>query len=165
MNERLCQLMILESVSALTFVVTTESDFPDETPGDGQCLAVVVFECTLRAAIEEANASADADAIEFLIGAGVAVVSLVAPLPPILESVQAFLAVASKPLVGGALAEPQGLSDILGLLSRQDPVHEQGSTLGAASGILVQVHPSLLPALVFYTQSMAEVAGMDHPFY
>ena len=47
---------------ALTFDVDTEVDGPDNNPGDGIC-ATLVGPCTLRAAIEEANALGGAHTI------------------------------------------------------------------------------------------------------
>ncbi len=45
-----------------TFVVSSTLDLSDDTPGDGVCLAVGDV-CTLRAAVQEANALAGADTI------------------------------------------------------------------------------------------------------
>ena len=52
------------------FTVDNTTDAHDETPGDGFCdtnhaNGIGNGPCTLRAAIEEANASADADIIDF----------------------------------------------------------------------------------------------------
>jgi len=51
------------SVGALTFTVDATKDLPDSAPGDGLC-ATEAGTCTLRAAIEEANALAGADVVE-----------------------------------------------------------------------------------------------------
>ena len=49
---------------AATYTVDSTADAPDATPGDGICRAnTVPPRCTLRAAIEEANARTDADTI------------------------------------------------------------------------------------------------------
>ncbi len=55
--------------AASPFVVDSTSDGPDVNHGDGVCDAdpTAVTTCTLRAAIEEANASAGADPINFAI--------------------------------------------------------------------------------------------------
>ncbi len=51
---------------AATFVVNSSIDFHDAVPGDGKCeTAVGNGVCTLRAAIEEAEALAGADTIKF----------------------------------------------------------------------------------------------------
>jgi CSLREA domain-containing protein len=47
----------------LTFVVNSEADQVDMTPGDGICVATPSGLCTLRAAVMEANAHAGADTI------------------------------------------------------------------------------------------------------
>jgi len=51
-----------------TFTVTSTSDTPDNSPGDGVC-ADSLARCTLRAAITEANWSRGADLIQFNINA------------------------------------------------------------------------------------------------
>ena len=50
------------SVMAAPFTVDSTADSHDATPGDGTC-ADSSGRCTLRAAIEEANAAASADTI------------------------------------------------------------------------------------------------------
>ncbi len=54
---------------AATFEVNHSGDAVDANPGDGLC-ATASAVCTLRAAIEEANASANGDHIDFNIGGG-----------------------------------------------------------------------------------------------
>ena len=48
--------------AALVLTVDSEDDFPDAVPGDGRC-AAAGGDCTLRAAVQEANARPGADAI------------------------------------------------------------------------------------------------------
>ncbi len=55
------------ATAAATFVVNSTSDVPDVNPGDGSC-AASGGACTLRAALEEANALAGADRIELPTG-------------------------------------------------------------------------------------------------
>ena len=55
--------------AAATFVVNNTGDAADASAGNGVC-ATAGAVCTLRAAIEEANALAGADTITFNIGAG-----------------------------------------------------------------------------------------------
>lgn len=76
--------------------VTTVSEGSDQTPGDGVC-ATSLGDCTLRAAIEEANALPGMDTINFnLPGAGVHSISITAAtLPSITDS--AILNGASQP--------------------------------------------------------------------
>jgi CSLREA domain-containing protein len=50
---------------AATFDVNSPADVPDATPGDGQCETAAGNKvCTLRGAIQEANALAGADVIQ-----------------------------------------------------------------------------------------------------
>lgn len=71
---RLLQALFLISLWPATafaqsaLLVDTESDAVDANPGDGVC-ATALGECTLRAAIMEANASKGADSIELPAGA------------------------------------------------------------------------------------------------
>jgi CSLREA domain-containing protein len=51
--------------SGHTFIVTYGEDDPDTNPGDGKCEIASGLGCTLRAAIEEANAISGADKIHF----------------------------------------------------------------------------------------------------
>ncbi len=55
-------LINISSVSAATFVVNTTDDANDAAPGDGIC-QTINLNCTLRAAITEANALAGDDII------------------------------------------------------------------------------------------------------
>ena len=58
-------LLVLAPVAlATTYTVDDNGDAPDATPGDNTC-ATAGATCTLRAAIEEANAHAGADTITF----------------------------------------------------------------------------------------------------
>jgi CSLREA domain-containing protein len=73
-----------------TFVVTSTGNGSDRNPGDDACDAGPApgLQCTLRAAIEEANLDPDADRIEFRIGGpgatGPKVINVPSPaLPPI----------------------------------------------------------------------------------
>jgi CSLREA domain-containing protein len=76
---------------ATTFTVNSTGDREDRDPGDNVChtgagIIGVGLECTLRAAIQEANATAGADTINFNIrGTGVRTISIPpnAPLPSI----------------------------------------------------------------------------------
>ena len=54
---------------AAVFAVNSTLDTPDAAPGNGVC-ATAGAVCTLRAAIQEANALAGADTINFALGAG-----------------------------------------------------------------------------------------------
>src|SRR3989442_11170628 len=73
--------------AAKTFTVDTTGDGADANVGNGVC-ATAAGKCSLRAAIEEANANAGKDTINFNIpGSGVKTISPGSPLPNITESV------------------------------------------------------------------------------
>jgi CSLREA domain-containing protein len=63
-----------------TFVVDTVVDAPDSSVADGLC-AAASGGCTLRAAIQEANATAELDTIAFAIGSGPQRIELISDLP------------------------------------------------------------------------------------
>jgi len=73
------------SVAAATFTVNDTGDGQDLNPGDGVCDVVGPANCTLRAAIMEANATADTDTIEFDITPDV--ISPLDTLPSVTEPV------------------------------------------------------------------------------
>jgi hypothetical protein len=77
------------SAVAATFTVNNNGDAGDWTLGDGICDidANPTVNCTLRAAIQEANALAGADVVNFSIGSGtVQTISIGSPLPIIIET-------------------------------------------------------------------------------
>ncbi|HEV7730666.1 MAG TPA: choice-of-anchor Q domain-containing protein [Candidatus Binatia bacterium] len=67
-------LILVTTASAVTFTVNSTTDAVDATPGDGTC-AAAGGACTLRAAVQEANALAGAD--EISLPAGTFLLSLV----------------------------------------------------------------------------------------
>jgi uncharacterized repeat protein (TIGR01451 family) len=74
---------------AMTFTVNNTSDFGDLFPGDGVCSFSQTGganTCTLRAAIQEANANVGLDTINFNIAAGVQTIAINTPLPGIGET-------------------------------------------------------------------------------
>jgi CSLREA domain-containing protein len=76
------------AVLAATFTVNTTGDAADNNPGNGVCETANAGECTLRAAIEEANATFGPDAIGFNIpGSGPHTISPATPLPTINQAV------------------------------------------------------------------------------
>jgi hypothetical protein len=86
----LCLVVLLAAApttaSATTYTVNSTGDLPDKQFGDNICKDTTDPEanakCTLRAAIQEANAHAGADAIAFDIGAG-ATIAPISQLPAI----------------------------------------------------------------------------------
>jgi CSLREA domain-containing protein len=71
---------------AATFVVTTTGDTGDTNTADNACVASGGG-CTLRAAIQQANATAGADVINFAIGTGPQTISPASALPSITDAV------------------------------------------------------------------------------
>src|SRR6266702_4328625 len=57
------------AAATLTFQVTTTTDAPDASPGDGIC-ADAAGQCTLRAAVQEADAQPSGSAVTILVPAG-----------------------------------------------------------------------------------------------
>ncbi|GAB4521992.1 MAG: hypothetical protein OHK0046_34010 [Anaerolineae bacterium] len=101
----------LHAASA-TFTVTTVADGDDATPGDGVC-ATSEDVCTLRAAIQEANANDGTDTVEFNIDTGVQTMKFTSTLPvvtdPIIIDGTTQPGYADKPLIvldGSAVTEP-----------------------------------------------------------
>jgi CSLREA domain-containing protein len=84
-------LVPLPAAAAATFVVNRTGDAADRDRGDGVCdaSATAGHQCTLRAAIQEANATAGKDTINFHIGTttGVKTISPASHLPTITEPV------------------------------------------------------------------------------
>ena len=76
-------LVLAEPAYASTYTVNSFGDDPDTTPGDDDCTDLN-GRCSLRAAIQEANAHAGPDAIHFNIPGPVPrILSLASPLPDI----------------------------------------------------------------------------------
>ncbi len=76
--------------SSTTFTVDSTSDAGDFSSGDGVCDtndSAGDGPCTLRAAIQEANATTDVDTIEFSIGSGSQTIALLSLLPFVSEPV------------------------------------------------------------------------------
>lgn len=63
-----------QRVVPLTFVVNTTSDDTDVSPGDGACATAAGF-CSLRAAVQEANAHPGADTITFAVAGTITLAS------------------------------------------------------------------------------------------
>jgi Right handed beta helix region len=74
-----------QALGAATFVVNRTGDAADLHPGDGKCDSSTSSgnQCTLRAAIQESNALAGADTINFNITTTPRTISPASPLPPI----------------------------------------------------------------------------------
>ena len=78
---------IASTAAAATFVVNSTGDQPDDNTADNVC-HTAVGTCTLRAAIQQANATAGADVIQFAItGAGVHTIQPASSLPSITDPI------------------------------------------------------------------------------
>ncbi|MCC7416389.1 MAG: right-handed parallel beta-helix repeat-containing protein [Acidobacteria bacterium] len=75
-------LLFARSATAATFAVNSTGDSSDVSKGNGVC-ATSSGTCTLRAAIQEANASAEADTIVFALSTGYQRIAVSSPLPTI----------------------------------------------------------------------------------
>ena len=90
----LCLAVLLAAVpataAATTYTVDSTGDLPDAQFGDNVCKDTTDppanAKCTLRAAIQEANAHSGADAIAFAVGAG-ATIAPFSQLPAIVGQV------------------------------------------------------------------------------
>jgi CSLREA domain-containing protein len=108
---------------ALTFVVNNTGDGGDAAPGDGTC-ATSGAVCTLRAAIQEANARAGADVINFNIGGGgLQTISPAAAYPIIIETVT--IDGTTQPLYAG--------TPIIEVNGAATPANTNGLTLSGAA--------------------------------
>src|SRR5947209_19288119 len=72
--------------AATTFTVNSTGDGADSNVGDGVCNDGA-GNCTLRAAIQQANATPGTDTINFQIGSGAQTITLTTDLPIITDSV------------------------------------------------------------------------------
>ncbi len=120
--------------AAMTFTVTTAIDLSDETPGDGLCAPRLatgsVGPCTLRAAIQEANANAGVDTIVFNIGSGTQSVLVFSALPAITEPLN---------LIGTPPAGAPATQSIV--------IEGSGTGTSFSTGIVVRAGNSLLRSL------------------
>ena len=118
--------MDVQPVAALAFTVNSTGDSPDVSVGDGTCLTATAGECTLRAAIQEANVGVASDTISFAIGgAGPHKISPLAPLPPV-----SFQTIIDGYSQVGAIANSSANSFAPTILVELD-----GSNLSGARGI------------------------------
>src|SRR5215211_81227 len=64
----LAQFGLRPAAAAENFVVNSMADLADANPGDGLCKTGITGDCTLRAAIQEANELAGADTVSIPAG-------------------------------------------------------------------------------------------------
>jgi CSLREA domain-containing protein len=80
----LLALIFVREASAATFTVNSTGDGADAAPGNGVCQTATPGECTLRAAIQEANATPAADTINFnILPGGIQTITPLTALPTI----------------------------------------------------------------------------------
>jgi CSLREA domain-containing protein len=79
-------LTVASTAPMQTFYVNSTGDDSDADTGDGTC-ATTAGECTLRAAIEQANASAGEDTITFNLGSGAQTIRPASALPDVTGAV------------------------------------------------------------------------------
>ncbi len=130
-----------------TFVINSTGDGADANIGDGTCKTATAGECTLRAAIQEANNTTDADTIEFDIPAtdpncdgtsGVCTIAPTTQLPGITEAVTI-----DGYSQSGASPNTLATGDNAALKIELD-----GSNAGAAIGIVITAPDSVVKGLV-----------------
>ena len=144
------------ALAAVTFTVNRVADAPDADPADGKCdadRAKAGNQCTLRAAIEQANASPGRNTIRFDIpGGGVKTIRPASKLPPITQSVivDGYTQPGAKPNTAAT-----GTNAAL-------RVELDGSNAGPAVGLDFQAPKSTVRGLVvnrFISNIMIRVGG------
>lgn len=157
---------ILPNSPLATFVVNTPADSPDAFPGDGSCADFGGF-CSLRAAIQEANALPGADSIVFALGGGTPSIALTGPLPTITETVSILgnTGGATRVELNGNGAGPAAIGLRLGSAG---PITSAGSSIRAlvidrfgGPGILVETAANVIAGSYVGTDAAggASVAG------
>lgn len=127
--------------TSATFTVNLTGDARDITPGDVRCDASTSSgdQCTLRAAIEEANASLVADTIRFNIpGSGVRTIKPTSELPKII-----------RPLAIDGYSQPGSSPNTLQRATNAKPLIElDGSNAGSAAGLRITTSNTVVKGLV-----------------
>ncbi len=123
--------------SHATFVVNATGGASDASPGDGVCETATPGECTLRAAIQEANAHASADTINFSIGTGVQTISPAAALPTITD-----------PVIIDGYTQPGAIANTISAGSNAIlKIELDGTNAGNASGLRITAGGSTVKGL------------------
>jgi CSLREA domain-containing protein len=119
--------------SPIIFTVNSTSDAPDASAADGICQTATAGECTLRAAIQQANASFGTQTITFNIGpGGVQTITPVSALPLIFDPV--IIDGTSQPgFVGSPIIELNGATTSSGSGLRI----EQNGTGSLVKGLVI----------------------------
>jgi CSLREA domain-containing protein len=134
-------MIVLSAAAALafgtTFVVDSTGDEPDADTTDGLCRTALAT-CTLRAAIQQANATPGADTIAFNIpGTGVHTISPASPLPPLTDDAGVTIDGYTQP---GASPNTLPVGDDAVLLVALDGTNAgssaAGLTIAASNGVV-----------------------------
>jgi hypothetical protein len=125
--------------ASTTFTVNHAGDAGDLNLGDGLCGTVVAGTCTLRAAIQEANATTGADTIEFNISTtGVATITPASPLPKI-----------TRPLTIDGYSQPGARQNTRAVGSDADlEIELSGAAAPGADGLVIHASNSTVKGLV-----------------
>ena len=146
------------AVSVMTanppLVVNSTGDSHDASPGNGIC-ATSTGSCTLRAAMEEANAHAGADTINFNIpGSGVQTIQLSADLPTLSDTTGATTIDGyTQP---GAAPNTDQLADNAKIM-----IQIRGTGPSGVNGLLITSANNVLRGLAFF--NLKRVIYMYHP--
>jgi hypothetical protein len=141
------------------FIVNVNTDQADANTSDVICdtdLATSGLQCTLRAAIQQANANADSNPIKFNIpGAGVHTISPTSELPPITESVT--IDGYTQPL-SSANTSPSGFNGQL-------LIELTGASVTNASALKIAANDITVRGLVInrFTSGLGAIATFDDP--
>ena len=115
----------LEARAALIVVVDL-GDVVDSNPGDGICSTGAAGPCTLRAAIQETNATPGLDTIAFAIGNGVQQIQLASGLPSVTSPVVIDAGTVNEVVkMGGSSSLPLQRGDLTQLATVL-PLHRRG---------------------------------------
>ena len=127
--------------ASTTFTVNSTADYGDQTPGDGKCHTGTIMlageTCTLRAAIQEANATTGADTINFNIPTtGVATITPTSQLPAV-----------TGPVTINGYSQP-GASPNTKAVGNDAVLKIELSGLGGGSGLVITGSNSTVKGLV-----------------
>jgi CSLREA domain-containing protein len=139
--------------AAKVFTVNVNGDGHDANPGNGICETSISGNCSLRAAIEEANANSGTDTINFNIpGAGVHTISPNSGLPFITDPV--VIDGYSQP--GASINTEANSGDNAVLL-----IHLQGSNAGSTVGLAITAGSSTVKGLAITSFSDSAAISLN----
>jgi len=146
--------------AATTFTVNSTGDAGDATTADDTCDSDAVTtgeQCTLRAAIQQANVTSGADTIEFNIpGTGVRQIQLLDPLPEITEGVS--INGYTQP---GALANT--VTDARSGTNAQIKIELDGSCANCGTGFNIMADNVVIKGLAIYGFNASAIFSVFEP--